>query len=194
MKELVKDNKINIAEIVAETIRNINSRSENITGCDIDCTLIQVSNFRNNPKSEKGRSRLSVKDWCKQEDFNHRCVYNILQNGDEDEGIDGLRWFEKTNDSSYFNMTMKGIIDIYGNKDTINTPVITVAEGSIYLDETHTYFDEVIAEIKNHPLFKDCGGYNEDLKSKKMLFSRNELKLAEDAGIKLGTQRIKNEK
>ena len=170
---------------------NIDSKTIVITGCDFNCTMDQVKNTRNNIDGEFGKNRLSLKDWCKQENLNSKCIYNIVQDGDENN--DGLRWFEKT-DSTYFKMTEKGVIDIYGNYEYTQTPVITVAEGSIYLDETHDYFDEVITEIKSHPIFKNCGGYNDDIKNRKIMFSKNELKIAEEVGIKLGTIKIKDNK
>jgi len=174
-------------EVVASAIKNINNETIVITGGDLQVTLKKLSNSRNNKSNTEGRNRLSLKQWCQESDLNHKCIYNILKNT----GENGLGWFSKKDDSSYFQMTKKGIVDIYGGYEYTVSPVITVIEGSIYLDETHEYFDEMIIEIKNYSTALQCGGYNENLKNRKMMFSKNELELAGKASIKLGVQRIK---
>ncbi len=197
----MSNNKIDITEVVKKANKQLmlelDKRSINITGCDIDCTLIYSTLFRNNEGNQHGRNRLSLKDYCKQKDLNHMCIYSIIQDGVKDKDgeiiLDGLKWFEKVNDSADFIMTRKGMSEIYGAHGTqIHTPIMTVNNGSIYIDDTHSYFSDVFDVVMSHPSFDDCGGYNEEFKSRELMFSRNELKLAKNAGIILGTKGIED--
>ena len=191
MREITKIN-VNVKNLTEalEALKSVEGESLEITGCSIQCTLDQAKLIRNNEDKENGKNRLSLKDWCKQENYNHKCIYAILRAP----APEGLGWIEYIEDSSAnFKITAKGIADIYGDYEFTQYPVMTVINGSVYMDETHEYFNEVTDRIKEHQGFKDCGGYNEDLKGRKMFFSKNELELAKKAGIKLGTQRIKNE-
>ncbi len=194
---------INVMEVVAEAnkqlLMQLDKRSIQITGCDIDCTFTYSALYRNNENSDNGRNRLSLKDYCKQKDFNHSCVYEIVQEGKKDKDgnieIRGLEWFVKEEGSTSFIMTRKGIQDIYGKQDEpIETPIMTVMLGSIYLDDTHPLFSSVFANILDHPSFKHCGGYNEDIKSRELMFAKNELKLAKEEKITLTTKELPNGK
>ncbi len=191
--------KVDVMEVVEEANRQLmfklDKESIKITGCDVACTFTYSALFRNNEDSHDGRNRLSLKDYCKQKDFNHSCVYEIIQEGkkDKDGNIEfvGLEWFIKEEGSANFVMTQKGMQDIYGKHDEqVETPIITVMSGSIYIDDTHKFFPSVFANILDHPSFKDCGGYNEEIKSRGLLFSKNELKLAKEANINLSKRKL----
>ncbi len=181
-----------VKSIVAEANRqlmvNINSIFLNVIGCDSECAIELLSHSRNNIDKEYGRNRLSLKRWCSECDYNHRCVYDILQ---DDES--GLGWIAKPDDSTYFKITAKGMREIYGDYDFTQTPIMTIIEGSVYIDETHENFDSFVNQIITHKMFESCGGYNEVLKSRKLMFSKNEIMLAKELGIKLGFDRITDE-
>ncbi len=185
---------LTISEVVEEANRQIINKIDGgfiaIVGCDSDCVSALLSNSRNNESNEKGRNRLSLKLFCSEKDYEHQCVYNILRDNEV-----GLGWVERISESSYnFRMTKKGISEIYGvigaNTDF---PVMTIIQGSIYFDETHPDFLSLINQITTHPLFEDCGRYNDSLKSRKMVFSKNELELALELGINLGVKETTDE-
>lgn len=197
----MSDNKIDVTEVVAEANKQLlmlwDKKSIEITGCDLECTLVYSALIRNNKNGADGKNRLSLKDYCKQKDFNHTCIYSIIQDGVKNkEGeieVEGLKWFSKKEGTYTFYMTIEGVREIYGGHDRPGiTPIMLVISGSIYIDDTHELFPTVFNRILEHPSFNDCGGYNEDVKGRGLMFSKSDIKLAEEAGIDLGIKEITN--
>ncbi len=185
-KELSNENiKLLVAEANKQLLNSVNNIFIGIVGCDSECASELLSNSRNNIGKENGRNRLSLKRWCSEKNYNHRCVYDILCDTEV-----GLGWVERIKKSNSFKMTARGINEIYGSYKITQFPIMTIVEGSVYVDETHENFESFINEIIKHPLFEQCGGYNERLKSRRLIFSKNELALAKDLGIELGVEGI----
>ncbi len=171
-------------ELITQTKQESDIEAIKITGNDTDYIFTLTRNTRNNGKGEHGKNRLSMKDYCKEQSISHRCIYKILTK---------QRLIEEKSPNNLvllydgFILIHKNYLADYDN-DNIFFPIFTSIEGSLYVDDTHEYFQDFLDLIEKDEMFKECPEYNTKLKSRKSTLPRYEQeflsKYLEEEGVK----------
>ncbi len=157
-------------ELITQTKEETDIEAIKITGNDTDYIFTITRNTRNNFSGENGKNRLSMKDYCKEQSISHRCIYKILKK----QGI-----IEEKSPNNLvllydgFILVHKNYLPEYDN-DNIFFPILTAIEGSLYVDDTHEYFQDFLDLIEKDEDFKDCPEYNTKLKNRKNTLPRYE--------------------
>ncbi len=145
-----------------------------ITGCDIKCTLELEMNIRN------GKSLISFKTYCAQNDINSSLAFGILRDV-------GYIEYEKEDRCTENVLTAEGFEALNGTSPQ-SKPMITSIGGNIYVDDTDPRFKNLIKTLESHSTFKKCdngGEYNTNVKSRKSSYSRRELGIAKVLGVEI---------
>jgi len=173
MKNIIKTT---ASQAVKEAMSSVNSESFNIAGCDITCIFKYEENDRNENKG------LSLKDWSKKKNHNHSMVYDCLESK---EYI--IRPHKNKENPAVMEITSKGFIAFncieVGVTKELVSPLITVISNSLYIDDKHEMIDEFIALLESCEGFDKDRIYNDDIKSRKITFSRKDLKIMESLNI-----------